>query len=83
VQTVIAVLKSENDKVTAGKMSEDEAKAEAKEIVRNMRYRDDDSGYFWIDDTDYNLIMHPILTDKEGSNRKDLTDKKWRQDSPD
>ena len=75
VQTVIAVLKSENDKVTAGKMSEDEAKAEAKEIVRNMRYRDDDSGYFWIDDTDYILIMHPILTDKEGSNRKDLTDK--------
>lgn len=39
-----------------------------------MRYRDDGSGYFWIDDTDYNLIMHPILTDQEGNNRYDLTD---------
>lgn len=40
-----------------------------------MRYGDDKSGYLWIDDMDFNLVMHPILTDKEGINRKDLTDK--------
>lgn len=39
-----------------------------------MRYRDDRSGYFWIDDTDYNLVMHPILAEQEGNNRYDLED---------
>ena len=40
-----------------------------------MRYGDDNSGYFWIDDTNYNLVMHPILSEQEGTNRKDLEDK--------
>ena len=62
VQSVIAILQAEYDKSQNGDLTEDEAKKEAAEIVRNMRYRDDGSGYFWIDDTDYNLIMHPILT---------------------
>ena len=74
VQSVIAILQAEYDKSQNGDLTEDEAKKEAAEIVRNMRYRDDGSGYFWIDDTDYNLIMHPILTDQEGNNRYDLTD---------
>ena len=74
VQTVIAVLQAEYDKSQAGELTEEEAKAEAKEIVRAMRYRDDRSGYFWIDDTDYNLVMHPILAEQEGNNRYDLED---------
>ena len=44
VQTVIAVLQAEYDKSQAGELTEEEAKAEAKEIVRAMRYRDDGSG---------------------------------------
>ena len=74
VQSVITVLQTEYDKYTQGILTEDEAKKEACEIVRNMRYREDASGYFWIDDTDYNLVMHPILPDQEGNNRKDLED---------
>ena len=74
VQSVIAILQAEYDKSQNGILTEDEAKKEAAEIVRNMRYRDDGSGYFWIDDTDYNLVMHPILADQEGNNRYDLTD---------
>ena len=74
VETVIAVLQAEYDKVQSGVLTENEAKNEAKEIIRSMRYREDGSGYFWIDDTDYNLVMHPILTDQEGSNRLELKD---------
>lgn len=74
VQSVITVLQAEYDKASAGMLTEEQAKKEASEIVRNMRYRDDESGYFWIDDTDYTLIMHPILTDQEGTNRYDLKD---------
>ena len=74
VEAVIAILQAEYDKVQSGILTENEAKNEAKEIIRSMRYREDGSGYFWIDDTDYNLVMHPILTDQEGSNRLELKD---------
>ncbi len=74
VQSVLAILQSEYDKADTGELTEEEAKAEAAEIVRAMRYRDDDSGYFWIDDKDYTLIMHPILPEQEGNNRFDLED---------
>lgn len=74
VQSVLAVLQVEYDKAASGVLSEEEAKKEAAEIVRAMRYRDDASGYFWIDDTDYTLVMHPILADQEGTNRYELED---------
>ena len=80
VQSVIAILQAEYDKSQNGDLTEERSKKEAAEIVRNMRYRDDGSGYFWIDDTDYNLIMHPILTDQEGNNRYDSDRSEWRQD---
>ena len=43
VQTVIAVLQAEYDRFQSGELTEEEAKEEAKEIVRAMRYRDDGS----------------------------------------
>lgn len=74
VQSVLAILQAEYDKAAAGTLTEEEAKKAAAEIVRAMRYRDDDSGYFWIDDKDYILVMHPILPEQEGNNRYDLED---------
>lgn len=75
VQSAITVVQGIYNSYQKGEISEKEAKELAKEEIRNMRYRDDGSGYMWIDDTDYNLVMHPILPEQEGSNRYDLTDK--------
>lgn len=74
VQSTISILQSEYDKYQAGEKSEEDAQRDAKEIIRAMRYRDDQSGYFWIDDTDYILVMHPILAANEGDNRYELED---------
>lgn len=74
VQSVITVLQTEYDKYKAGELTLAEAKAGACKIVRNMRYGDDASGYFWIDDTNYILVMHPVLPEQEGNNRKNLED---------
>ncbi len=74
VQSTIAIMQAEYDKYMAGEKTEEEAKYDAKETIRAMRYRDDQSGYFWIDDTDYILVMHPILVENEGNNRYDLED---------
>ncbi|MFG6395532.1 MAG: cache domain-containing protein [Lachnospiraceae bacterium] len=74
VQSAMSVIQSYYNQYKEGSITEEEAKNLAKEAVRGMRYRDDDSGYIWIDGTDYILVMHPILTDQEGQNRKDLKD---------
>ena len=74
VQAAISVIKKEYDRFKAGEISEAQAKYNAKETVRAMRYRDDATGYFWIDDKDYILVMHPILVKNEGANRFNLTD---------
>lgn len=74
VQGALAVVQSYYDKSQNGEMSEQEAQKLATDAVRAMRYRDDASGYIWIDGEDCVLVMHPILTEQEGTNRKDLTD---------
>lgn len=74
VQAAISIVQSYYDRSQSGELTEEEAKEFAREVIREMRYRDDGSGYMWIDDTDYNLVMHPILPEQEGNNRYDLTD---------
>ena len=75
VQSALAIVEYYHNKEKNGDLSEHEAKNEAKEALRSFRYGDDNSGYIWIDDTDYTLVMHPILSDQEGTNRKSLEDK--------
>ncbi len=74
VQSTISIIQSEYDKFQAGEKTEEQAQEDAKSVIRNMRYRDDQSGYFWIDGMDYVLVMHSVLTEQEGNNRYDLTD---------
>lgn len=74
VQSVLSIIQNEYDRYKNGETTEEEAKLIAKEIVRILRYRDDQSGYFWIDDKNYTLVMHPILPQNEGQNRRELTD---------
>jgi len=74
VQSSIAVIKGYYEQYKSGAKTEAQAKKEALEAVRVMRYRDDASGYMWIDGTDYTLLMHPILPEQEGNNRYELKD---------
>lgn len=74
IQSCINILNHYYEESQKGTITEAEAKTMAKEEIRSMRYRDDNSGYMWIDHTNYDLVMHPILTEQEGNNRYDLTD---------
>ena len=73
VKNVISLLNGIYDKQVNGELTEDEAKEQAKYLVKSLRYNDD--GYFWIDDTDATLIAHPMLPEREGEDRTDETDK--------
>ena len=67
-------VQSAYDMYRDGRLTEDEAKAEAIARVKKLRYGADGSGYFWIDDTDCRLIAHPFLENKEGTDRRDDRD---------
>lgn len=74
VEAGIAIVEHYYELSQSGSMTATEAENRAKETLRAMRYRDDDSGYLWIDSTDYTLVMHPILPEQEGNNRYELED---------
>ena len=74
VQSALTLVDYYYQQQLSGKLTESQAQEQAKEAVRALRYADDQGGYLWIDGTDYTLVMHPILREKEGSNRRDLED---------
>lgn len=56
----------------AGRMTREQAQAAAKDAIRSMRFGKDD--YFFILDTDHNMILHPVKPEKEGKNVADDAD---------
>jgi methyl-accepting chemotaxis protein len=55
-----------------GKKSEEEAITDALEIIRNFRYSETD--YFWVNDYDGVMLMHPISSQLENTLVLDLQD---------
>lgn len=55
----------------AGILSQAQAQQTAISIIRNMRYGQEMKDYFWINDMNQRMIMHPYRSDLDG---KDLTD---------
>lgn len=74
IQSALTTIQHYYDESVSGVVTEAEAQKQALETLRALRYGDKGDGYIWVDDTDYNLVMHPILPDQEGTNRYDLTD---------
>lgn len=72
VDTAYSLLNYAYEKYQSGELSENEAKALGKNLVKTMRYGE--SGYFWIDNTDGVLIAHPMTPDAEGNNRLNIQD---------
>ncbi|WP_051227648.1 methyl-accepting chemotaxis protein [Oceanospirillum beijerinckii] len=70
IHTVIEVLDGMNQEVQNGTMTLEQAQQQALNIIKNMRYGQDNKDYFWVMDTSGIYLMHPIapaLTGKDGS----------------
>jgi methyl-accepting chemotaxis protein len=67
---VLSIMEGEYKKYK-GKVSDAELKEIIKTVVESSRYGE--SGYFWINDFDANIIMHPI---KPSLNGKDMSESK-------
>ena len=66
VDTAYAVVDGAYQRQLSGELSEAQAQEEAKRQVRHMRYHGKE--YFWINDMDPVMVMHPIKPELDGKN---------------
>ena len=57
---------------TAGTMTREQAQTLAKTAIGQMRY--DKTNYFWINDMDANIVMHPIKPELDGKSGGEMRD---------
>lgn len=72
VEVAIGSLNSNYKSFKDGSITEDVAKMKTIELIQNMRYGKD--GYFWINDTDYKMIIHPTNSALNGTSMYDFKD---------
>ncbi|WP_139904786.1 methyl-accepting chemotaxis protein [Clostridium thermarum] len=71
VESVISILETFNQRYERGELTKEEAKRQAADIVRELRYGKD--GYFWIDTSEgVNVVL--LGQDVEGTSRIDSKD---------
>ena len=76
-ETAISIIKQVYDRQQKGELTEEQAKKQAADLVRNLRY-DDGKGYFWIDTYEgVNVVL--LGRDAEGKSRINLTDPSGKQ----
>ena len=72
VESVLGVVDYFHKQQQAGKLSEEEAKRQSMDSLRNVRY--DGKEYFWVQDRNLVMLMHPIKPDMEGKSQAALKD---------
>ncbi len=72
-ETAYAVLEHYVNLEQSGQLSRAEAQAQAMQAVKKLRYGK--SGYFWINDMQHIMLMHPIKPALDGKNLSNLKDK--------
>jgi len=72
VETACGVLDYYNQKVEDNALSVNEAQRQAKQAIKHLRYQEQD--YFWINDMEPKMIMHPMKTELDGRHVSNLKD---------
>jgi|GEM_PF-651259 methyl-accepting chemotaxis protein len=66
------IIASNYAKFQAGQMTEDEAKTAALKQLKEIRYAGNE--YFWVNDKSYNMVMHPIKPELDGTSMYNTKD---------
>lgn len=72
VEVAYGIIDSYNQLAENGLISEEEAKQTARKVISEIRYNNDE--YFWINDYDLKMIMHPINKALDGTNVASIKD---------
>jgi len=70
----VAILAESYAKERAGKATREEAQRDALRVLRGLRYGVDGKDYFWVNNLEPRVLMHPYRTDLEGQYVGDFVD---------
>ncbi len=73
-EVVWTIVQHYHDMSKAGTLTEEDARHQAAEAVRAVRYGPEMNDYFWINDKEHIMVMHPFNTALEGKSVKDNKD---------
>ncbi|MFW5500164.1 MULTISPECIES: cache domain-containing protein [unclassified Maridesulfovibrio] len=77
-QVAIGVLDHLRDQELKGILSSDEARRKGAEIIGLMRFGRDNKDYFWINDLNAKMIMHPYMPELDGRDMSKFADFKGK-----
>ncbi len=77
VESACSVLDTYAKLAKSGSMTTEEAKKQAMVVIKNMRY--DQSEYFWINDLEPRMIMHPMKPELDNTNVSQMADPNGKQ----
>jgi methyl-accepting chemotaxis protein len=72
VESAYSILSREHERSRKGLYDQQEAKHRAKEAIKTLRY--DNNNYFWINDFNAHIVMHPIKPELDGKDLSDFAD---------
>jgi len=72
VQTAYSVLVWAQGLEASGALSREQAQAQARAAIKQMRYSGNE--YFWLQDTQPRMVMHPIKHELDGKDLSDIKD---------
>ncbi len=72
VETAYSLLTHYADQESSGKLSREQAQSAAKAAIRQLRY--DEKEYFWINDEQPTMVMHPFKPELEGKDLSEFKD---------
>lgn len=64
-----------NEQAESGTISLEEAQRRARGVISDMRYGEDEKDYFWINNTEPRMVMHPYQTELNGQDLSDYEDR--------
>jgi signal transduction histidine kinase len=73
-QTALNILQFYDHKAVSGEITAEQARKQAIEQVRRIRYGKEGKDYFWINDLHPNMVMHPYRSDLDGKDISDFHD---------
>jgi len=71
-ENMLTLFKHYQELEAAGTLTREEAQTRAKDAVRALRY--EDNGYFWINDMNAVIVMHPIKPALDGTDQTGMAD---------
>jgi PAS domain S-box-containing protein len=69
-----SILSSYEREVQAGRLTREQAQTRASELIRDLRYGPEGKDYFWIQDSQPRMVMHPYRADLNGESLTGFAD---------